>query len=208
MAVELEMADIYLPEAEDLCEYLPNLDCRVCGFASCIDFAEAILQKKVAAQKCPELSNELVEAISAIIALNIAPIPYNLMMEQEPCRLIEICNPSPDAPLLVTANFRETVRIMKEILERTGTPAFLLPTDTRGYSIDNAVHERMFRAIEVFKAMNENGVSEKVTRPILIIPGLAASEKNGIHRLTQWKVLEGPVSGFLVPLFLKRELLD
>lgn len=208
MAVEQEIADIYLPNAEDLCEYLPNLDCGVCSFASCIEFAEAILKKKVAPQKCSELSNELSETISAIIALNIAPSPYNCMMEQEPCQLIEISNPTTDAPLLVTANFRDTVRIMIEILEQTNTPAFLLPTDTHGYSVDNAVHERMFRAIEVFKAMNANGVSEKVRRPLLVIPGLAASEKNGIHRLTQWKVLEGPVSGFLVPLFLKMELPD
>ena len=203
MAVEQEMADIYLPEAEDLVEYLPDLDCKECSFMSCIEFAKAVLETKISPHKCPELSNELAETITAIVALNKDLIPYNLMMEQEACQLIEICNPTPDAPLLVTANFRETVRIMTEILEQTGTPAFLLPINTHGYSVDNAVHERMFRAIEVFKAMNENGVSEKVSRPVLVIPGLASSEKNGIRRLTQWEVLEGPVSGFLVPLFLK-----
>ncbi len=206
MAVEQEMADIYLPDAEGLCEYLPNLDCRECGFASCIEFAEAILERRFAFQKCPELSHELAETITAIIALDIPPIPYNLMMEQEPCRLIKICNPTPDAPLLVTANFRETVRIMTDILKQTDTSAFLLPTNTHGYSVDNAVHEHMFRAIEVFKAMNENEVSKEVNRPLLVIPGLASSEKNGIRKLTQWEVLEGPVSGFLLPLFLKTSL--
>jgi CO dehydrogenase/acetyl-CoA synthase gamma subunit (corrinoid Fe-S protein) len=203
MAVEQEMAEIYPPDAEDLSEYLPDLDCGECGFASCIEFSEALLESRISPKKCPELGSEVSEAISAIVALDKNPIPYNLMMEQEACRLIEICRPPPDTPLLVTANFCETVRIMKEILEQTGTPAFLLPTYTHGYSVDNAVHERMFRAIEVFKAMNENGVAEKVSRPLLVIPGLASSEKNTIRRITQWEVLEGPDSGFLLPLFLR-----
>jgi CO dehydrogenase/acetyl-CoA synthase gamma subunit (corrinoid Fe-S protein) len=54
------------------------------------------------------------------------------MMEQVPCELIEINHPNEDAPLLITCNFRETVRIMKTILESTQTPAFLLPTFTHG----------------------------------------------------------------------------
>ena len=54
--------------------------------------------------------------------------------------------------VLFTSNFQETERIMREVLERTGTSSFLLPTFTHGYSVDNAVHERMFQATEVFKA--------------------------------------------------------
>ena len=104
--------------------------------------------------------------------------------------------------LLITCNFRETVRIMKEILEKTGTRAFLLPTQTQGYSVDNAVHERMFKAIEIWKAMQESTVTEKVDRSVLVIPGLAESEKNAIRQLTRWDVVVGPVSGFLTPLFL------
>ena len=91
---------------------------------------------------------------------------------------------------------------MKEILEKTGTKAFLLPTQTHGYSVDNAVHERMFKAIEIWKAMQENTVTEKVDRSVLVIPGLAESEKNSIRQLTRWDVLVGPNSGFLTPLFL------
>jgi acetyl-CoA decarbonylase/synthase complex subunit gamma len=128
------------------------------------------------------------------------------MMEQVDCRLLEIGSPGKDLPLLITCNFRETVRIMTEILERTSTNAFLLPTFTHGYSVDNAVPERMFKAVEIWKAMKENAVEEKVDRPVLIIPGLAESEKNAIRQLTRWEVVLGPVSGFLLPLFLRQEL--
>ncbi len=91
---------------------------------------------------------------------------------------------------------------MKEILEKTGTKAFLLPTQTHGYSVDNAVHERMFKAIEIWKAMQENKITETADRSVLVIPGLAESERNSIRQLTRFDVLVGPVSGFLTPLLL------
>ena len=64
---------------------------------------------------------------------------------------------------------------MKEILECTCTRTFLLPTFTHGYAVDNAVHERMFKAVEVLKALKENSVEQRIERPVIIIPGLAES---------------------------------
>ena len=202
MVVEQEMAEIYPPTEEDLAEFLPDVDCGVCGFASCVEFGAAVLENTINPQKCPELHQEFGNLLASIVKLEKEPIPYNLMMEQVPCELIEVNNPDNGAPLLITCNFRETVRIMKDILEKTGTKAFLLPTHTHGYSVDNAVHERMFKAIEIWKAMQENRVTEKVDRSDLVIPGLAESEKNAIRQLTRWDVVVGPVSGFLMPLFL------
>jgi acetyl-CoA decarbonylase/synthase complex subunit gamma len=202
MVVEQEMAEIYPPEAEDLSEYLPDIDCGSCGYKSCIEFAEALLEKKIEPQKCPELDPESADLLAAVIALNKDPIPYNLMMEKVPCELIEIGQPDKNAPLLITCNFQETVRIMKEILEKTSTPAFLLPTFTHGYSVDNAVHEKFFKAMEIWKAIKESAVEEKLQKPIMVIPGLAESEKNSIRQLTRWEVLVGPESGFLLPLFI------
>ena len=46
------------------------------------------------------------------------------------------------------------------------------------------------------------GTVERLERPVIIIPGLAASEKNSIKQLTRCDVLPGPVSGFLAPLFI------
>ena len=202
MVVEQEMAEIYPPTEEDLAEFLPDLDCGNCGLPSCMEFGATVLENKNSLQKCPELSPEFGKLLASIVKLGKDPIPYNIMMEQETCELVEVNNPDKSAPLLITCNFRETVRIMIEILEKTGTKAFLLPTQTHGYSVDNAVHERMFKAIEIWKAMQENRVAEKVERSVLVIPGLAESEKNSIRQLTRFDVLVGPVSGFLTPLFL------
>ena len=202
MAVEQEVAEIYPPTDEDLAEFLPDIDCGDCGFPSCMEFGAAVLENRTSPQKCPELNQEFGNLLISMVKLEKEPIPYNLMMEQKPCEIIEVNNPGKSAPLLITCNFRETVRIMKGILEKTGTRAFLLPTQTHGYSVDNAVHERMFKAIEIWKAIQENRVTEKVDRSVLVIPGLAESEKNAIRQLTRWDVVVGPVSGFLTPLFL------
>lgn len=202
MVVEQDMAEIYPPDAEDLSEFLPETDCAACGFKSCIEFADALLGKTTKPHHCPELAENMADLIHKFLELNTEPIPYNIMMEQAPCELIEINNPQKNSPLLITCNFRETVYIMRNILESTGTSAFLLPTLTQGYSVDNAVHERMFKAIEIWKAIKENRVEERVGKQILIIPGLAESERSAIRQLTRWNVLVGPVSGFLVPLFL------
>ena len=202
MAVVQEMAGIYPPAEEDLAEFLPDLDCGDCGFPSCMEFGATVLENRTSPQKCPELNQEYGRLLSSIAKLEKDPIPYNIMMEQVPCALIEVNNPDRRAPLLITCNFRETVRIMKEILEKTGTSAFLLPTQTHGYSVDNAVHEKMFKALEIWKAMQENRVAEKVDKSVLVIPGLADSEKNAIRQLTRWDIVVGPVSGFLTPIFL------
>jgi CO dehydrogenase/acetyl-CoA synthase gamma subunit (corrinoid Fe-S protein) len=202
MVVQQEMAEIYPPEAEELSELLPETDCGKCGFASCIEFAEVLFERRARASICPDLDSEFAEILGAILKINKDPIPYNIMMEQEPCTLIEINNPHKGSPLLVTSNFRETVRIMKEILESTGMGAFLLPTFTHGYSVDNAVHEKMFKATEIWKALKENSVEEKIGRTVMVIPGLAEKERNSIRQMTGWEVLVGPVSGFLAPLFI------
>lgn len=209
MAVQQEMATIYPPESEELSQFFPETDCGKCGFSSCIEFAEALIENRATPAQCSDLDREFHDTLASILSLKKDPIPYNIMMEQEPCTLLEINAPERGSPLLITSNFRETVRIMKEILEGAAIRAFLLPTFTHGYSVDNAVHERMFKAMEIWKALKENAVEERVNKTVMIIPGLAEKERNPIRQMTGWEVLVGPVSGFLAPLFVleNRDLL-
>lgn len=202
MAVQQEKAEIYAPEAEELSEFLPEIDCGKCGLESCIEFAEALIAGQAALSQCSELAAEFAGVLGAILKLDKEPIAYNIMMDQTPCTLIEINNPGKGSPVLVTSNFAETVRIMREIIESAGMSAFLLPTFTHGYSVDNAVHEKMFKAAEVWKALKENSVEGKTGKTVMMIPGLAEKERNPIRQLTGWDVLVGPVSGFLAPLFI------
>ena len=45
-----------LPAAFDIYRYLPKTNCRKCGYATCLVFAEELRQRKCSINKCPLLS--------------------------------------------------------------------------------------------------------------------------------------------------------
>ena len=65
MAVQQEMAEVYPPDAEELCEFLPETDCGQCGASSCLEFAEAVLSGQCPPAKCQELEGRFRDALSA-----------------------------------------------------------------------------------------------------------------------------------------------
>lgn len=202
MPVEQEYAELYPLEVEDLLYYLPDVDCSECGAASCVEFAEQIIEGKVPPSTCPILDEKIATAMEKVFKIKFPLIPYDTMMESVTPALIKIGHPTPDSMVLVTGNFRETVSILKLILEATHTDAFLLITDIKGYSIDNAVVEKTFRPFEIFKTLTESGIAAEVNHSRLIIPGLAESLAAEIKRLTRWDVVVGPISGLELPLYL------
>ena len=82
---------------------------------------------------------------------------------------------------------------------------FLLMSDTKGYSVDNAVEEKRFSPFEVMKVVTETEVGSSVSHRELMIPGLTKHLASQIKQVTGWNVTVGPVSGFEIPLFLIRE---
>ena len=202
MAVKLNMANIYPPDAEELSLFLPDVDYKGCGFDSRVDFGRAVIEKGLVPSGFEKLDRECADTLAAVLALKKDAIPMNIMMEQEPCTLLEINSPDKASPLLITCNFRETVRMMRETLELTSTRCFLLPIYTHGFTVDMAMTMKWFKPEEVLKALKENEVQEKVGKRIMIIPGLTNPWQDAIKELTEWDVLVGPVSGFLAPLFV------
>ncbi len=200
--IEQEFADLYYPTADDFMEYLPGLDCGNCGFSTCFDYATS-LSNKTSQTICTECEEKIANLLLAISNFHVEPLPFNVMMEQAKCQVIPIGLPDRNSPLIVTCNFVETVRILTDLLIATKAKVYLLPTFTHGYSVDNAVHEKMFKALEVWKAMQENNVENLLGHNTLIIPGLAEKERNNIKQLTKWNVEVGPVSGFLLPVYLE-----
>jgi acetyl-CoA decarbonylase/synthase complex subunit gamma len=106
------------------------------------------------------------------------------------------------SPVLVTGNFVDTITVLDEIFQASGAKLHLILSDTHGYSIDNAVEERWFKAGNIFAAMNLAGIQRLVRHTDLLIPGLAEGCRSDIKRVTRWRVEVGPVSGFEVPLYL------
>jgi len=202
MPIEQEYAELYPLEVEDLLNYLPDVDYSECGAANDVEFAELVIEGKALPSKCPILDDKIATVMEKVFKLELPLIPYDTMMESVTPALIKIGHPTPDSMVLVTGNFRETVSILKLILEATLTDAFLLITDTKGYSIDNAVVEKTFRSFEIFKALTESGIAAEINHSRVIIPGLAESSAADIKKLTTWNVLVGPISGLELPLYL------
>lgn len=203
--IEQEFADLYPLTEENLVEYLPDIDCRECGFSSCLAFAEALIGANAKSGQCPELDTGTAAIIDRLMEFDLPAIPYNVMMESFPPGLIRIGEPAGSSPVLVTGNFQETVRLLENILDVCGMSAFLLMSDTKGYSVDNAIEEKRFSPFEILKVTTETEVGSLVSHRNLIIPGLARHLAGQIKQTTAWQVAVGPVSGLELPLFLLKE---
>jgi len=205
MVVEQEFAEIYPLTEENLLEYLPDIDCRDCGFSSCPAFAEALIGKQTKAKQCTELDSLTARILDALLDLDLPPMPYNIMMESFPPGVIRIGEPNESSPVMVTCNFQETVRLLEKILNACMVSAYLVMSDTKGYSVDNAIEEKRFTPFEILKAINESEIGSSVSHRNLVIPGLARHIASQIKQTTGWEVIVGPVSGLEIPLFLKKE---
>jgi len=201
MVVE-EYSETYPLEDADLLRYLPRTDCGKCGVATCAAFAEGLCGHVCRAAECPELTAPMAEAVDAVMPLQPRVFPYDQWMKtvDEPYRAYG--DPGPDSPVLVTANFVDTITVLDEIFRAASLSLHLVIADTHGYSIDNAVEERWFKAGNVYNAMNAGGVPRLVKRTDLMIPGLAERFRSDVQRVTRWRVEVGPVSGFEIPLYL------
>ncbi len=208
LMIEQEFADLYPLTEENLVEYLPDIDCRSCGYSSCLEFAEALVGHKVKIDQCPEIDPRLAAPIGTLMKFDLPSIPYNVMMESFSPGLLRVGAPDTSSPVLITGNFKETARLLESILTACETSAFLIMSDTKGYSLDNAVVEKRFSSFEILKVVTETEVGSFVSHRSLVIPGLARHLASQIKQTTGWQVSVGPVSGFELPLFLLKEGLE
>jgi acetyl-CoA decarbonylase/synthase complex subunit gamma len=200
--VVIEEIELYKLRPESLAIYLPGDDCGKCGARSCSQFARDICEGRVRATACPSMKKILAETIDAIVEMKMSLPESDPMLLKTGSGLIELNSPDRNAPVFVTADSIVTVDVLKRIFSRTKVAAFMVPVDTQGYTLDNAVTERTFSPMGVMKALMDSGVGSKVGTRTLIIPGLASGMEKNIERAARWTVEVGPVSGFELPIFL------
>jgi acetyl-CoA decarbonylase/synthase complex subunit gamma len=205
--IEQESADIYPLTVESLLEYLPDVDCTECGYSSCQAFAEALITGNPPDWWCPELAEETASVLRALMKFTPRAIPFNVMMESLSPGVIRVRAPDISSPVIATGNFRETVSLLENILDSCEMSVFILASDTKGYSVDNAVVEKRFTPFEILKVLTETQAGSLVSHSNLIIPGLAKHLAGQIKQVTGWQVTVGPVSGLELPLFLTKEAL-
>ncbi len=199
----VEGIDLYQLTSQDVVRYLPGKDCGECGEKVCQGLASRLASGQGVAAKCPHLDKDWADLMDRVCSLSIGLEVSDPMMRKVPEALIEINGPGTDSPVILTSSSVITVDILKRIMDASGLPAFIVPMDTKGYTVDNAVHEDAITQMAVMKAMSGSTLANRVSHRTLVIPGLAAGYKSMIERISRFNVVVGPTSGFELPFFIR-----
>ncbi len=195
-------ADLYLNRTDPL-RYMRSNDCEQCGFSSCSQWLEKLKRGEARLQDCPTLEPGQSHALQ--VFLSLGQLLPDVEITQHPVAgatgRLEINEPGPDSPLLVTGNAIQTEEVVLAVLSTTEAPFHLLFVDTQGHTVDMALIYRTFTAEAVVKALVGSGLDSLLSHKELIIPGLAAQLKSPLERMSGWKVTVGPVCIGELPLF-------
>lgn len=110
--------------------------------------------------------------------------------------------PQPDSPILVTANYKLTVDILRRDLN--GEDLWLLVIDTRGVNVWCAAGKGTFGTTEVCARVMLTGLERKVTTRTLILPQLGAPgvAAHVVKLYTGFNVVYGPIRSADIKEFL------
>jgi hypothetical protein len=110
--------------------------------------------------------------------------------------------PTPDAPVLVTANYKLTFDALRQ--ELTGTDAWILVADTRGINVWCAAGDALFSSEEVIRRVDLSRLVEVVNHRQLVLPQLAATgvSAKAVKKGCGFSVVWGPVRADDVKPFL------
>jgi len=119
----------------------------------------------------------------------------------------EINDPGPEDPVLVTTNFSITYFSVANEIEGSGKPAWLVVTDAEGMSVLTAWAAGKFDAERIAKDVKRFGVSDKVSKHIIVLPGHVAVLSGELEEeLPDWDVRVGPREAVDLPSYLKEAL--
>lgn len=118
--------------------------------------------------------------------------------------LYEINAPDGAAPLMVTTNFSITYFAVKNEVESSGWPGWLLVADAEGMSVLTAWAAGKFDADRIAKAVQAGRVEGRLNHRRLIIPGQVAVLSGELEEaLPGWEIMVGPREAVDLPNYLK-----
>ncbi len=111
--------------------------------------------------------------------------------------------PSPESPVLVTANYKLTFDAVRR--ELSGLDAWLLVADTRGINVWCAAGKGLFSTEEIIYTVNATRLAEVVTHREIILPQLGATgvAAHNVRKGCGFKAIFGPVRAVDLPAFLR-----
>lgn len=118
--------------------------------------------------------------------------------------IYEVGGPTADSPLMITTNFSLTYFIVSGEVENSKVPSWLAVMDCEGLSVLTAWAAGKFIASKIATFIQESGISDKVSKKELIIPGQVAILSGALEdKLEGWKITVGPREANALPTYLK-----
>jgi acetyl-CoA decarbonylase/synthase complex subunit gamma len=199
----VDEVDFYNLSPEIIVKYLPGKDCRNCKYESCLEFAKVLSEGKVLAKDCPEMALTMTKSLAGALSIKLEVHEADASMSTSADGLVELNSPIESSPVLITGNSGVTIKVLKLIFSNTpDASAFLIPTDTKGFTIDHAAGMRLVTPMTVMRGLTNSAVALRVDHHRMIIPGLCAGIEKQLEQMTRWTVEVGPISGFELPAFI------
>jgi acetyl-CoA decarbonylase/synthase complex subunit gamma len=115
--------------------------------------------------------------------------------------LVELGEPGPGDPVLVTGNSELTQEVLLAVLSTTTRSFFVLFSDTRGDTFDMSLILGSFTVERLAGILDREKVRERAAGSTLILPGLAAGLRDEVASVSGLAVEVGPVCAAELPLF-------
>jgi acetyl-CoA decarbonylase/synthase complex subunit gamma len=117
--------------------------------------------------------------------------------------LYALANPGPDAPVLVTANYKLSFDALRK--ELPGLDAWILVLDTKGINVWCAAGKGTFGTDELVRRIEMSGLEDLVTHRRLIVPQLGATgvAAHEVKKRSGFSVTYGPVRAADLLVFLE-----
>lgn len=117
--------------------------------------------------------------------------------------LYALGSPSPDSPVLATANYKLSFDALRTNLK--GLDAWLLVLDTKGINVWCAAGKGTFGTRELARIIGETGLEQKVSHRKIILPQLGAPgvSAHKVRAITGFSVAYGPVRAEDLPEYLR-----
>ena len=110
--------------------------------------------------------------------------------------------PGPEAPVLVTANYKYTFDVVRR--ELAGLDAWVLVADTRGINVWCAAGKRRFSTDEIVHRIRTSQLEHVVTHRTVVVPQLGATglAAHLVRPRCGFEAIVGPVRASDIPAFL------
>ena len=196
-------ANLYIDRI-DLARYLTPEEVRRSGARDARELAARLQNGALDLADCPFFGATKGYALSlALRAGEVLPPVQSLELPRPvPPDLLELNEPGPSAPVIITGNSEFTLTVMTGILATTISPLYLLSVDCRGDTVDMAMIYRSFTPQRLDQSLDAHHLSGRLAHRCLILPGILAPLKEELASYTGWEIQVGPICAAELPLFL------